>query len=69
MEWIPLKELVKVLYDKQLWSMDTKYLNLYLDTRFIEGDFHCTVKDRNNDKYLTLEEIKEKRNSTKVIKE
>ena len=60
--WIPLKELLKVLYEKEMWSMDTKYLHLYLDTRFT-GDFHCTVKDRNNEHYLTLEDIQNKRYS------
>lgn len=61
--WIPLKELLKVLYEKEMWSMDTKYLHLYLDTRFTGNDFHCTVKDRNDEHYLTLEDIQNKRYS------
>lgn len=56
--WIPLYELLKTLRELDMWTMDTKYLHLYLDTRFINGDFHCTVKDREGNKYLSLEELR-----------
>lgn len=60
-EWVSLKDLIKIIKDKDLWSMDTKYLNLYLDTRFIENDFHCTVKTRNGKQYLSLKDLEERR--------
>lgn len=56
--WISVRELFKVLGEMDMWTMDTKYLHLYLDTRFINGDYHCTIKDRNNEKYLSLEDLK-----------
>lgn len=63
--WVPLRELFKVLKEKDMWSMDTKYLNIYLDTRFINGDYHCTIKTRDGNEYLSLEELKEKRYTIK----
>lgn len=65
-EWVPLKELLKVLRKMDAWTMDTKYLNIYLDTRFLEGDFHCTIKDREGKRYLSLNDLKEIR---KIINE
>lgn len=65
-EWVPLKELLKVLREMDAWTMDTKYLNIYLDTRFLEGDFHCTVKDREGKRYLSLNDLKEIR---KIVNE
>lgn len=65
-EWVPLKELLKVLRQMDTWTMDTKYLNIYLDTRFLEGDFHCTIKDREGKRYLSLNDLKEIR---KIINE
>lgn len=59
--WVSVKELFKILREYDMWSMDTKYLNIYMDTRFINGDFHCTIKTRNGDKYLSLEDLKELR--------
>ena len=56
--WVSVKELFKVLRELDMWTMDTKYLHLYLDTRFINEDYHCTIKDRNNEKYLSLEDLK-----------
>lgn len=65
-EWVPLKELLKVLMKMDVWTMDTKYLNIYLDTRFLNGDFHCTIKDREGKRYLSLNDLKEIR---KIINE
>ena len=65
-EWVPLKELLKVLMEMDVWTMDTKYLNIYLDTRFLEGDFHCTIKDREGKRYLSLNDLKEIR---KIVNE
>lgn len=65
-EWVPLKELLKVLMKMDVWTMDTKYLNIYLDTRFLDGDFHCTIKDREGKRYLSLNDLKEIR---KIINE
>lgn len=65
-EWTPLKELLKVLIKMDAWTMDTKYLNIYLDTRFLDGDFHCTIKDREGKRYLSLNDLKEIR---KIINE
>ena len=65
-EWVPLKELLKVLVKMDAWTMDTKYLNIYLDTRFLDGDFHCTIKDREGKRYLSLNDLKEIR---KIINE
>lgn len=59
--WLSLKEVLTVLKELNFWSIDTKYLHIYLDTRFMNGDFNCTVKDRNNNQYLTLEDLKERR--------
>ena len=60
-EWVSLKDLIKIIKDKDLWSMDTKYLHVYLDTRFINNDFHCTVKTKNGKQYLSLKDLEEKR--------
>lgn len=57
-EWVSLKELLKVLRDMSIWTIDTKYLNIYLDTRFIDGDWHCTVRDRENNRYLSIKDLK-----------
>ncbi len=57
-EWVSLKELLKVLRDMSIWTIDTKYLNIYLDTRFIDGDWHCTVRDRYGNKYLSIKDLK-----------
>lgn len=65
-EWVSLKELLKVLMEMDVWTMDTKYLNIYLDTRFLDGDFHCTIKDREGKRYLSLNDLKEIR---KIINE
>lgn len=65
-EWVPLKELLKVLIKMDAWTMDTKYLNIYLDTRFLDGDFYCTIKDREGKRYLSLNDLKEIR---KIINE
>ena len=65
-ELVSLKELLKVLMEMDVWTMDTKYLNIYLDTRFLDGDFHCTIKDREGKRYLSLNDLKEIR---KIINE
>ena len=59
--WIPLRDLFKVLKEKDMWGMDTKYLNIYLDTRITNGDYHCTIKTRDGKQYLTLEELSNRR--------
>lgn len=64
--WVPLKQLLRVLCDMDMWTMDTKYLNIYLDTRFINGDWHCTIKDRTGKNYLSIEELKEIRKSAQI---
>lgn len=61
--WVSVKELFKLLKEMDMWTMDTKYLHIYLDTRFINGDYHCTIKDRENKRYLSLDDIKEMRKS------
>lgn len=58
-KWVSLKSLLKLLREMDIWTIDTKYLHLYLDTRFINGDFYCTIRDRDNKKYLSIEELKE----------
>ena len=58
-KWVSVRELLTLLKDMDVWTMDTKYLHIYLDTRFISGDWHCTIRDRENTKYLSLEELKE----------
>ena len=58
---VPLKDLLHVLKEYAMWSLDTKYLHIYLDTRYINGDWHCTIKDREGKEYLSLEDIKERR--------
>lgn len=58
-KWVSLKELLKLLKEMDVWTINTKYLHLYLDTRLINGDWHCTIRDRENDKYLSIEELKE----------
>lgn len=58
-QWVSLKELLKLLKEMDVWTIDTKYLHLYLDTRFIDGDWHCTICDRDNKKYLSIEDLKE----------
>ena len=30
--WVPLKDLLHVLKEYDMWSLDTKYLHIYLDT-------------------------------------
>lgn len=60
-EWVSLKSLLRVLVEMDMWTMDTKYLNIYLDTRYINGDWHCLIKNRKGDKYYSLEELKEER--------
>lgn len=57
--WVSLKELLKLLKEMDMWTMDTKYLHVYLDTRFINGDWHCTIRDRENKRYLSLEDLKQ----------
>lgn len=57
--WVSVKELFKLLKEMDMWTMDTKYLHIYLDTRFINGEYHCTIKDRENKRYLSLDDIKE----------
>ena len=59
--WVPLKDLLHVLKEYDMWSLDTKYLHIYLDTRYINGDWHCTIKDREGKEYRSLEDIKERR--------
>ena len=59
--WLSLKDVLSTIKELQFYSIDTKYLHIYLDTRFINNDFQCTVKDRKNNQYLTLEDLKEKR--------
>ena len=59
--WLSLKDVLSILKELDFWSIDTKYLNIYLDTRFMNGDFKCTIKDRKNKQYLTLEDLKERR--------
>lgn len=59
--WVPLKDLLYVLKEYDMWSLDTKYLHIYLDTRYINGGWHCTIKDREGKEYLSLEDIKERR--------
>jgi len=59
--WVSVRELFKILKEKDMWGMDTKYLNIYLDTRYINGDYHCTIKTRDGSEYLTLEELSERR--------
>ena len=59
--WVYLKDVLSMLKELDFWSIDTKYLNLYLDTRFMNGDFKCTIKDRKDNQYLTLEDLKERR--------
>lgn len=61
--WVSVKELFKLLKEMDMWTMDAKYLHIYLDTRFIDGDYHCTIKDRENKRYLSLDDIKEMRKS------
>ena len=61
-EWVTIDELFAILRNPNtLWGFDNKYLNLYLDTRYyIDGKFHCLVKDRNNNP-ITLEELQARR--------
>ena len=59
--WLSLKDVLSTIKELQFYSIDTKYLHIYLDTRFINNDFQCTVKDRKNNQYLTLEDLKERR--------
>ena len=59
--WVPLKDLLHLLKEYDMWSLDTKYLHIYLDTRYINGAWHCTIKDREGKEYLSLEDIKERR--------
>ena len=59
--WVPLNDLLRLLKEYDMWSLDTIYLNIYLDTRYINGDWHCTIKDREGKEYLSLEDIKERR--------
>ena len=59
--WVPLKDLLHVLKEYDMWSLDPKYLHIYLDTRYIDGDWHCTIKDREGKEYVSLEDIKERR--------
>jgi len=61
-EWVDIKEVFKILKDENsMWSGDTKYLELRVDTRhYIDGTFRCLIKDRNGN-LITLEELKEKR--------
>ena len=59
--WVGLKDLIKVLQKYDVWSFDTKYLNIYLDTRFINGDYGCTIKTRDGNEYLSIEDLIEKR--------
>jgi len=61
--WVSLRELLILLHEYDMWSMDTKYLHIYLDTRYINGDWHCTIKDREGKEYLSLEDLKERRKS------
>lgn len=56
--WVSVKELFKTLKEYPVWSLDTKYLHIYIDTRFIDGDYYCTIRTRDNDRYLTLNDIK-----------
>lgn len=64
--WVSVKELFKVLKEMDMWTIDTKYLNIYLDTRLIDGDYHCTIKDRNNGRYLSLEDLKTIREKVQI---
>lgn len=57
-KWVSLKKLLKLLKDMNVWTIDTKYLHLYLDTRFINGDWRCTIRDRENNKYLSIEDLR-----------
>ena len=65
--WISLRDLLHVLKSFDMWSIDTKYLNIYLDTRYINNDWHCTVKDREGKKYLSLEDIIELRKQINML--
>lgn len=60
-KWIRLKDLLRLLKEMDVWTVDTKYLNIYLDTRYVEGDWRCTVRDSENQTYLTLEDLRELR--------
>lgn len=64
--WVSLKSLLRVLSEMDMWTLDTKYLNIYLDTRYMNGDWHCTIKDRTGEKYLSLEELKEIRKGVQI---
>jgi len=61
-EWVDIRKVFEILKDKNsMWSFDTKYLELRVDTRhYIDGTFKCVLRDKNG-KYLTLDELKEKR--------
>ena len=61
-EWVDIKDVFKILKDNNsMWSMDTKYIELRVDTRYyIDGTFKCILRDSNGN-YLTLDELKEKR--------
>lgn len=58
-KWVSFRELIKVLKEMDVWTIDTKYLHIYLDTRFIGGDLQCTIRDRDNNRYLSIEDLKD----------
>jgi hypothetical protein len=59
-EWVGLKDLLKLLKELPQWSFSTKYLNIRLDTRFIQGDYGCLIKDDKGN-ILSLDDIRKSR--------
>ena len=62
-----LKDLLVILKEYDMWSMDTKYLQIFLDTRCINDEWYCTIKDRKGKEYLSLDDLKKRRKSFEKV--
>jgi hypothetical protein len=59
-EWQSLKELIKTIQKMPQWSFGTKYLNIRLDTRYINNDYGILIKDDKGN-ILSINDIIEQR--------